>query len=98
MKKPATAINIPVPRADEMQAKGTITAKKKGNVKRPWVSATFYIPRPTHKRLRDYASAYDTSLQQILEEATDLWLASKNEPPFYPEGWSDEFGKKDTIE
>ena len=85
-----------IPRTEDMQI--TLTAKKKGNINKPWVSATFYIPRPTHKRLRDHASAHDTSLQQILEEATDMWLASKQEQPFYPAGWSDEIGKKDTIE
>jgi hypothetical protein len=98
MKKSTSPIATPIPSAAEIQAKGTITAKKKGNVKKPWVSATFYIPRPTHKRLRDYASAHDTSLQQILEEAADMWLASKHEPSFYPEGWSDEIGKKDMLE
>jgi hypothetical protein len=50
------------------------------------------------RRLKEYANAYDTSLQQILEEAVDMWLASKNEPAFYPEGWSDDIGKKDIIE
>jgi hypothetical protein len=98
MKKSASPLSTLIPSAADVQAKGTITAKKKGNVKKPWVSATFYIPRPTHKRLRDYASAHDTSLQQILEEAADLWLASKHEQPFYPEGWSDEIGKKDVEE
>ncbi len=98
MKMPATAI-ISIPSASEMQAQSsTVTAKTKGNVKKPWVSATFYIPRPTHKRLRDYDNANDTSLQQILEEAMDMWLAAKAEPRFYPSDWSDTIGKKDTLE
>jgi hypothetical protein len=96
MKKAAMVASVPS--AEEIQAQGTIKAKQKGNTKRPWVSATFYIPRPTHRRLKEYANAYDTSLQQILEEAVDMWLASKNEPAFYPEGWSDDIGKKDIIE
>jgi hypothetical protein len=96
MKNP---LSTPVPSAADVQAKGTITAKKKGNVNKPWVSATFYIPRPTHKRLREYATAHDISLQQILEEAADMWLRAK-EPSvsFYPEGWSDEIGKKEVVE
>jgi hypothetical protein len=30
---------------------------------------TFYIPPPTHKRLKEIALARSTSLQQLLEEA-----------------------------
>jgi hypothetical protein len=97
MKKPAPMM-VSIPSASEMQAKSTVKAKKKGNLNKPWVSATFYIPRPTHKRLRDHASTYDTTIQQILEEALDMWLALNNEPPFYPEGWQDTVGKKDTLE
>jgi hypothetical protein len=95
MKKPTS---FSIPSIEEMQAQAAVQARKRGNVKKPWVSCTFYVPRPTHKRLREYASAYDTSLQQILEEATDLWLASKNEPPFYPEGWEHAIGKKKEVE
>ena len=90
-------VKIEIPRADEMQAKGTHTAQKKGKLHKPWVSTTFYVPRPTHKRLRELANTYDTSLQQIFEEAVDVWLASKNEPPFYPEGW-EQTKKKEGLE
>jgi len=34
-------VKIEIPRADEMQAKGTRTAQKKGKLHKPWVSTIF---------------------------------------------------------
>jgi hypothetical protein len=48
---------------------------------------SFYIPRPTAERMQEYAQAHKTSLQQIVAEAVDRWLAEQMLPPFYPEGW-----------
>lgn len=50
------------------------------------VSATFFIPRPTHKRMREIALDRNTSLQQLMAEAVDLWLKTNGEGPFYPPG------------
>jgi hypothetical protein len=41
-----------------------LKAQTRGNLARDWVSASFYIPRPTHKRLKAWALENDTSLQQ----------------------------------
>jgi hypothetical protein len=49
-------------------------------------AATFYIPRPTLKRLREIALDRSTSLQQLLVEAVDQWLKKQGEGPFYPAG------------
>jgi hypothetical protein len=64
-----------------------LKAQTRGNLAKDWVSATFYIPRPTHKRLKAWALENDTSLQQILEEATDAWLARHGTALFYPPDW-----------
>ena len=87
---------ITVPSADAMREDVHFEAGKRGQPERAFASATFFIPRPTHKRLKDYATEHSTTLQQILEEAVNEWLLSKNEPPFYPEGWPKK-GKKDTL-
>jgi hypothetical protein len=40
--------------------------------------------------MREYASAHETNIQQILEEALDAWLISEGEDPFYPdESWGE---------
>ena len=70
-------------------------AAKRGNLDKMHVSATFYVPRPTHKRLKEIIARDDTSLQQILEEALDMWLMRNGEQPFNPEGW-EEIGRKST--
>lgn len=49
------------------------------------VSATFFIPRPTHRRLKAIAFARPTTVQQLLEEAVDEWLGRSGEPSFHPE-------------
>jgi len=92
--KPRTAIPavaIPSAKAERSPHK----AAKRGNLNKMYVSATFYIPRPTHKRLKELITRDDTSLQQILEEAMDLWLMRNGEQSFNPEGW-EEIGKKST--
>jgi hypothetical protein len=70
-------------------------AGKRGNLNKMYVSATFYIPRPTHKRLKEIISRDDTSLQQILEEAMDMWLMQNGEASFNPDGW-EAIGRKST--
>ena len=65
--------------------RATKVAETRGQPERDKVAATFYIPRPTHKRLKEMALARSTSLQQLLEEAVDEWLGRSGEPPFHPE-------------
>ncbi|MFM9850157.1 MAG: hypothetical protein ACKVP3_23745 [Hyphomicrobiaceae bacterium] len=67
-------------------ARETFVAQSRYKDEESDVSATFYIPRPTHKVLRRIALDRDTSLQQILVEATDRWLKANGEGPFYPPG------------
>lgn len=90
-----TTPTVAIPSANIVR--GPEKAKKRGNTNKMHVSATFYIPRPTHKHLKDIMNANDTSLQQILVEALDMWLAKRGSPSFYPEGWN-EIGKKATLE
>jgi hypothetical protein len=85
--------NVTIP--SSAPQRGPQTAKKRGNLNKMHVSATFYIPRPTHRHLKEIMAIEDTSLQQILVEALDMWLAQRGSPPFYPEGW-DHIGKKAT--
>jgi len=65
--------------------RATKVAETRGRPDKDKVAATFYIPRPTHKRLKEMALARSTSLQQLLEEAVDQWLQRAGEPPFHPE-------------
>jgi hypothetical protein len=65
--------------------RATKVASTQGQPERDKVAATFYIPRPTHRRLKEMALARSTSLQQLLEEAVDEWLGRSGEPPFHPE-------------
>ena len=61
--------------------------KARQTVKAPErVSATFKIPVPTHRRLKQIAADEQTNLQEILTEAVDAWLNSRDEVPFNPEG------------
>lgn len=70
-----------------------VKAKTKGRPGNRRYAMTFYIPRPTVERMQDHALTNKTSLQQIVAEAVDKWLAEKMLPPFYPEGWFD--GRKE---
>jgi hypothetical protein len=65
--------------------RSTKVATTRGRPEKDKVAATFYIPRPTHKRLKSMALERSTSLQQLLEEAVDEWLQRQSEPPFHPE-------------
>jgi predicted HicB family RNase H-like nuclease len=49
------------------------------------VGMTFYIPKPTHRRMKQIALDRETSLQKLVEEALDMWLAAQGEAPFRPE-------------
>jgi hypothetical protein len=65
--------------------RATKAASVKGKPERDKVSSTFYIPRATHKWLKQTAMDRNTSLQQLLEEAVDEWLARNNGPAFNAE-------------
>jgi hypothetical protein len=65
--------------------RATKVAETRGRPDKDKVAATFYVPRPTHKRLKEMALARSTSLQQLLEEAVDEWLQRAGEPPFHPD-------------
>lgn len=62
----------------------TLAAGVRGNPEKKKASMTFFIPRPTHERMRAIALSRNTSLQQLVAEAVDEWLAKNGEPPFQP--------------
>ena len=62
----------------------TLAAKTRGKPEKRNASMTFFIPRPTHERMRAIALGRNTSLQQLVAEAVDEWLAKRGEPPFEP--------------
>ena len=61
------------------KAKKTIVAEER-------VSATFKIPVPTYRRLKQIAADQGTNVQELLTEALDAWLAKRSEAPFDPDG------------
>jgi hypothetical protein len=69
------------------QPRPVVKARTKGNPAKRNYAMSFYIPRPTVEHMQEYAHAHKTSLQQIVAEAVDKWLAEQMLPPFYPEGW-----------
>jgi hypothetical protein len=75
------------------QERPTLKARTRGNPAKRNYSMSFYIPRPTAERMQDHARTNNTSMQQIVAEAVDKWLAEQLLPPFYPEGWFDKAGK-----
>jgi len=60
-------------------------AETRGRADKDKVAATFYIPRPTHRRLKEMALGRSTSLQQLLEEAWTSGCSMPASLPFYPE-------------
>lgn len=49
------------------------------------VAMTVFAPRETHEKLRELAAARQTSLQQIVAAAVDLWLMREGQTfSFYP--------------
>ncbi|MGA7329356.1 MAG: ribbon-helix-helix domain-containing protein [Rhodomicrobium sp.] len=68
-------------------AKETLRAPTRGRPDRPYVSQTFFVPRETHGRLKELAAKRNISVQMLLAEAVDAWLAEQGEPPFFPAGW-----------
>lgn len=47
---------------------------------RPTTNITYFVTLATHRRLKEYAFANNTSLQQVMDEAVDLLFTSKDEP------------------
>ena len=56
----------------------------KGKTPEDWTSATFFMPRATHRTLRMEALTRDTTLQGILAKAVDDWLRKEGLPGFFP--------------
>ena len=50
------------------------TAKPRGKPDSDIYKATFFIPRPIFRQLRELSVERNTSLQQLLMEALDMWL------------------------
>ena len=60
---------------DVYVAKPRVISEKKTNI-------TFFLARSTHTRLKQLALERNTSLQQLVAEAVDNWLAGQSEPTF----------------
>ena len=80
--------------ATAIQEKTTLKPAIKKSGSTPWVSSTFYIPRPTYERLRANAAEQKTAIQQLLQVALDEWLSRNGEPSFYPDDFPREIPKK----
>lgn len=48
------------------------------------INMTFFMSVATHGRLKALALERNTSLQQLVAQALDKWLAEQAEPPFEP--------------
>ena len=59
-----------------------LTAQIRGEPSKAKYSMTFFMPRPTARRMKAIALERNTSLQQLVAEAVDEWLAKRGEPPF----------------
>ena len=83
--------------ASEAEQAGQVTSGKRGHVPgrgrratsdSDFSRATVFLPRPTREVLAQHGAKHGMSLQEIMEEALDEWMAQHSYPPFYPEGWS----------
>lgn len=61
-----------------------LQAQPRGEPSKGKYSMTFFLPRPTAMRMKAIALDRNTSLQQLVAEAVDEWLAKRGEPPFQP--------------
>ena len=61
-------------------ARPTYQARVRGRPDRAYVSMTFFIRRDAHRRLKELAAQRDTSQQELMTEALDMWLAKQGEP------------------
>jgi hypothetical protein len=80
-KKPTIPTELERALSPEGVQRKTLVAKQrvKGKDK---VGMTFFMSPATHARMREIAFARQTSLQQIVAQAVDEWLAKEGEPPF----------------
>jgi hypothetical protein len=60
----------------------TLTARTRLRPGKGKVSCTFNLSPEMYRRLQDIKIARGTSLQALLEEAVDVWLASLGETSF----------------
>jgi hypothetical protein len=67
--------------------------RTRGRPDLPFVRGTVLVPRDTYARLKTLAAEHHTNIQGLFEQAMDAWLASRGEPPFFPEEWKGWTGK-----
>jgi hypothetical protein len=83
-KKPVISESLAASLSDAAETKAPLKAKKRTGDKAV-VGMTFYIPKATHKRMKQISFERETSLQKLVEEAVDMWLAANSELPFRQE-------------
>lgn len=71
---------------DELGEEGTkrktLKAQPRVNVSANKIGMTFFMSPATHTRMKEMALSRKTSLQQLVAEAVDEWLANQGEPEF----------------
>ena len=65
----------------ESAPRETFKAKPRIKAGKNKTNITYFVSLPTHRRLKEVAFARGTSLQQIIDEAVDEWLARHLEDP-----------------
>ncbi|MGA7323837.1 MAG: ribbon-helix-helix domain-containing protein [Rhodomicrobium sp.] len=80
-KKPVIGESLAASLSDAAETKPPLKAKKL-TANKAVVGMTFYIPKATHRRMKQMAMDRETSLQKLVEEAVDMWLAANSELPF----------------
>lgn len=72
------ALNTSAEMRETYKAQPRVTPKARARGK---TNITYFVEIGTHRRLKELALARDTSLQQLLDEAVDEWLARQLEDP-----------------
>jgi hypothetical protein len=80
-KKPIIGEHLAVGLSKAAETQAPLKAIKR-TAEKDVIGMTFYIPKPTHRRMKQIAIERETSLQKLVEEAVDMWLAANSEAPF----------------
>lgn len=72
------------PRIDVGIKPRTVTARRRRNFDRGWAANTHRVSDRAHERLRMLCLLKGIPLQQLYDEALDLWLTKEAEPPLEP--------------
>ena len=67
---------------EESTRRKTLKAQPLVNVDAKKIGMTFFMAPTTHTRMKELALARKTSLQQLVAEAVDEWLANQGESEF----------------